>query len=122
MFPILFILLIPIVILTVITLVYICIGLFLDETYRPNIPQYPFNILLDRILPLIMIFMPTIIILYINPGVLSWMQKFGCIIIIHTTILAPIMYYWSKHRQWSINMLKLRTWHSPQIYLDITLL
>lgn len=126
-FPILFSVLVVSTVIAVITLAYICLGLFLDETYRPDSPQYPFNIILDRIIPLIAILMPTIIILYINPETLSWIEKFGCIILLHIFVLTPIMYYWSHHRQWDTNIFLTntsrhnKTWNNPKLYLDLTL-
>jgi len=34
---------------------FMCIVILLDSLYRPNIPQYPYNLVLDRIIPSILI-------------------------------------------------------------------
>ena len=99
----------------------LCLLLFLDAFYRPNIEQYPYNILLDRIIPLLAISSPTIIILLLNPNNVSLLEKFGYIIIIHILVLLPLMNYWSKHRNWFTNKDKSKQWKEPKVFLDLTI-
>ena len=75
-----------------------CVILFLDMLYRPKVPQYPYNIVLDRIVPLIAIISPSIIIVILNPANTSWIAKLGYIILIYILFLIPLLRYWSSHR------------------------
>lgn len=104
-------------------MIFIFVVLFLDSLYRPNISQYPFNIFLDRIIPLILIISPTLLILLLNPNNISWLQKFSYIILIHIIILIPVMHYWSHLRRWNNkeDYFIYYSWTHPRLYKDITI-
>jgi len=105
------------------SLFFMIMVLFLDLTYRPQSKQYPFNIILDRIMPCIILIIPTFLILNLNINKeTTWLQKFGYIIIIHCFIIIPLFYYWSKHRHWDMynNNITFKTWNSPKLYLDLS--
>lgn len=123
MFPLIFVLMSSIAILTLLFMGFMCVILFLDGMYRPNSPQYPFNVILDRIIPLIAILMPWFLILQLNPEKIYWIEKLFYIILIHIAILIPLITYWSKHRQWN-TMGKnndITTWDQPIFFLYIVI-
>lgn len=107
--------------IVILCLVFTSLVLLLDVIYRPNKPQYPFNIILDHIVPLIAIISPSIIILLLNPENTFWFVKFGYIVCIHIFFLVPLIYFWSSHRNWLITSKKNNDWSNPKIYLDITI-
>ena len=111
-------------ILAVIGLCYVIIVILLDLTYRPNLPQYPYNIIMDRIIPLLALCLPTILILSLNLDKdTTWIQKCAYIIILHSFVLVPLFYLWSKHRHWNYSNTNFATksWNSPKLYLDLTI-
>ena len=89
----------------VIIIIFMFIIMLMDHAYRPAIPQYPFNIFLDRIIPLIVLFMPTlfIVVFTINVVTFSWLQRFSLLVCIHVIIIIPLFYYWGNLRQWNTN-------------------
>lgn len=103
-------------------LIFMLIILFLDSLYRPNIPQYPFNIILDRIIPLITLFFPSIIIYFSQPFE-TWFSRLALLIMIHSLILAPIFYYWSQLRRWhnNENDVYYQSWKHPRLYYHISI-
>lgn len=101
--------------LTGLSLIIFGLFCFLDSTYRPNMPQYPFNIFMDRICPLIFIITPTILIYWLNPETLLSLKNLLYIIIIHSFIIVPIIYFWAKNRNWLLT-------HHDKYYFDSPLL
>lgn len=93
--------------------------LLLDTLYRPAIDQYPLNFFLNRLCPLIIILSPTLFMYYLDPEIFSFIEKFLILIIIHLLIIIPIMYFWSKHRNWP--SMKKNNWKSPSIFLHISI-
>jgi hypothetical protein len=121
---------ISILILFVIALLAIVVGIIiilLDQAYRANIPQYPFNIVLDRIIPIIALLCPTLFIIFLSPFD-AWFTRFTLLLVIHIFILIPLLYYWSSLRRWSSKdesnsdiPLTYRSWNHPHLYLDIAI-
>lgn len=112
-----------IVFISVLSMCLYCLILFLDGTYRPNTPQFPYNIIADRILPILFISSPIMLILYLNPDNITWFEKFSYMLILHCFLLIPIMYFWSKQRNWYSDNEKIsyKKWSSPRIYLDFVI-
>ena len=98
----------------IILLFMIVVGL-LDATYRPNSPQYPYNIFFDRLCPVIFIASPTIIIYSLKPEKLLCLENLLFIILIHSFIIVPIIYFWALNRNWVIL-------NNNKYYLDSPLL
>lgn len=110
-------------ILACIVLIFIIILGLLDSIYRPNIAQYPFNLFIDKICPLIIIISPTIIIFYLSPIILSLLEKSIIIIIIQLCICIPLMYLWSKTRNWEEDNASYKIyWNSPLLYLNLQII
>jgi hypothetical protein len=71
--------------------------LLLDKIHRPEVLSYPlisFLIVLS-----LSLFLPSILLfsLPLSPST-ALITKFGYLIIIHTVVLIPLFYFWSKHR------------------------
>lgn len=100
--------------------------LLLDRFYRPDIPQYPYNIILDRIMPIILLILPTVFIFVFTRDVkaLTLQTRFVLIIIIHLSIIIPIFHYWSNLRSWTIEKLpngNFITLDNPLLYKQIAI-
>jgi hypothetical protein len=113
---------------TMLALILVVIIILLDKAYRPSIPQYPFNFFLDRLIPLIALFLPLLLVLFLCPTSIPWIQRFFVLILIHCFILIPLFYYWSDLRSWSNSLdntsfipKQYRTWDNPCLYLDISI-
>jgi len=88
---------------TCIIIISLIMGIIaLDRFYRPNVPQYPYNIILDRIIPLILLLSPTSFIFFLTKDIetISYTQRFCFILISHIVFLIPLFYYWSNLRSW----------------------
>lgn len=111
--------------ITFMTFILFCLLLFLDISYRPNVLQYPFNIIFDRIMPLIIILSPTFLILNLKSIDATLLQKFSYILLIHLFIVLPLVYFWSKHRSWytstQINIEHYVLWNQPIFYLTLNI-
>jgi hypothetical protein len=101
--------------------------MLLDKIYRPNIPQYPFNFLLDRVIPIIMLICPTIFIIFLSPFD-AWFTRFTLLLVTHIFILIPLLYQWSSLRRWNSAdescydiPLTYHSWNHPCLYLDIAI-
>jgi len=70
---------IPVLILLLISL----LSILLDTAYRPNIPQYPFNFFLDRLIPISALICPFE----------AWFTRFTLLLFIHIFLLIPLFYY-----------------------------
>jgi hypothetical protein len=105
--------------ISIISLIFICLIITLDLVYRPNIKQYPFNIILDHITPIITIFSPIFIIITLNPENTSLLTKFVYGLFLYIFFLLPLIYFWSKHRNWFVEP-NNHSWKQPSIYLRIT--
>ena len=106
----------------IILLFMIIVGI-LDSTYRPNSPQYPYNIFFDKICPMIIIISPTTIITYCNIMPNSFLNKSILILLIQTCICIPLMYYWSLIRNWNFESEhKSYSWNTPLMYLNLQLI
>ena len=95
--------------------------ILLGEVYRPNIPQYPFNVFLDKIIPIIIIcFIP--LFAYTNPLELNLTILSLLCLSVQCVIITPLMYLWSMHRNWSTSINgPLVTWDSPIFFLALSL-
>jgi hypothetical protein len=69
--------------LTLIFMCVFCVILFLDSLYRPNIQQYLYNLVLDRMLPIIALLSPSILVLSLNLKSVSLLEKFAYILFFH---------------------------------------
>lgn len=92
----------------------------LDSIYRPNIPQYSFNKILDIICPILIIISPTIIILLLNTETFPFIKKVFFIIVIHVLIIIPVIYLWSKNRNWPVFDGR-SDWKNPAILLNLSI-
>ena len=113
-----------VLILAFLALCFVTVSLLLDKLHRPAATQLPFNILLDRIIPLIVLVLPSILIFSLSfPASTELITKFGYIIIIHAILIVPLFYYWSKHRSWVSSTQKHRvtSWNQPILFLHIAL-
>lgn len=106
--------------LAILGVIFICIIIMLDTLYRPNIPQYPFNIILDCVIPLLVLFLPSIIILYLLVFD-TWFTRITLLILIHIFVLVPLFHYWSKLRCWhhKKDEASYSLWSHPRIYKNI---
>lgn len=96
--------------------------LILDKSYRPNIPQYPYNIFFDRIIPLIVLITPSIIISYQKPFN-TWFAGLSVLILTHIFILIPLFKFWSQLRSWRLkkdNHIDV-SWSHPRLYEHISI-
>ena len=110
-----------IALLAILFIIFMSLLLFLDSVYRPNIPQYPFNFILDRVVPAIAIISPSIIILFLYPFQ-TWFARLTLLVVIHSFVLTPIFHYWSKLRNWyNQNHISYNSWNHPRLYFHITL-
>lgn len=75
--------------ISVLSICFYCLILFLDSTYKPNIP---YNIIADSILRWLFMISPIIVTLYINPHNTIWVQEFSYILGIHCFFIMPIIY------------------------------
>ena len=96
--------------------------LVLDRFYRPNIPQYPFNIILDTVIPIGFLIIPSLSILSLNPFN-NWFTCFGLVILIHSVIIIPVLHYWSNLRRWNSveNIIQYKKWNHPRLYKHIAI-
>ena len=104
--------------ISIISLIFICLIITLDLVYRPNIKQYPFNIILDHITPIVAIFSPIFIIIILNPENTSLLTKFVYGLLLYIFLILPLIYFWSKHRNWFVEP-NNHSWKHPAIYLRI---
>lgn len=119
---------IPVIITFILAILAIILGviiILLDTAYRPNIPQYPFNIVLDRIVPLCALISPTLFVLFLSPFD-AWFHRFCLLLGIHIIILVPLFHYWSSLRQWSNDSSssdsnKIWSWSHPRLFLHIAI-
>jgi hypothetical protein len=96
--------------------------LWLSEKYKRG-PQIPFNIFLDRILPIITLLTPSCAIICLNPFS-NLIHSFLTIILIHTCILLPLFHFWAQFRDWNTSPTLFLDWSHPKLYkyLSLTLL
>ena len=120
-FPLIFMFVLVFGIIAVFSLIFFNIFLYLDSFYRPNNKQIPYNLLLDRVLPIVAIVSPSIIILNINSSNLSLLEKFSYMILMHVFLLMPIMYYWSKLRNWFDDSQHMITWSHPKLFFNLSI-
>lgn len=109
---------------TILVLILVVIIILLDRAYRPSIPQYPFNLFLDRIIPITAIFLPSCLILFLCPTSIAWIQRFFLLILVHCFILIPLFHYWSNLRSWNNvdnEQLTYISWNNPILYKHITI-
>jgi hypothetical protein len=96
--------------------------MLLDKIYRPNIPQYPFNLWLDRVIPFIFLLSPSICILILHPFE-AWFTRLVLLILIHIIIIIPLFHYWAKYRRWNDieDKFTYKAWNHPRIYKHIAI-
>lgn len=82
----------------------------LDSFYRPNYPQYPYNWFLDRLLPILCLFTPSIYVICFLE--LSLVNKLTTLLLLHL-LLILIFHYWSNLRNWN-SAEKPNTWNSAE--------
>lgn len=117
---------IPCIMISVLTIFFIfitSIALFFDLFYKYKL-RIPHNFLLDHMIPIIACLSPTGLILLLSPDYVTWIEKFGFIIISHIFILIPLMYFWfinSQKKLLTNNYKHHRVFGSPRFYLDITI-
>jgi hypothetical protein len=101
--PIITIICLVIFIISLIIALFLILVILLDKLYRPAIPQYPYNIVLDRVIPITLLLLPIIFVFIFTQHVetISYLQRFNFMLITHIALL-PIFYYWSKLRSWNI--------------------
>ena len=110
-----------VLVLGLFALVFMLLVVLLDRLYRPNTLQLPFNLILDRVVPSIVLLLPSILILSL-PSSTAWITKFGYIIIIHSILIGPMFYFWSKHRSWSSqNKTNINRWSHPLFFLHMAI-
>src|ERR1700749_785084 len=81
----------------------------------------PYHLWLDRILPAILLFLPSFTFIFILPSS-SWLAIFCCILITHYIIIIPLFHYWSNLRNWeNTNTSKIQSWASPSLYKHIAI-
>ena len=107
---------------SILVLILIVIIILLDNAYRPDVPQYPFNFFLDRFIPLLALFLPLTIVLFLCPFNISWLEGFLLLIFIHCFILIPLFYYWSNLRSWVVlDDSNYLSWNHPSLYRHIAI-
>lgn len=96
--------------------------IILDKIHRPNIPQYPFNKWLDRIIPLVFLLSPSLCILILHPFE-SWFTRLILLILIHIFLIIPMFHYWSQYRRWNDveNKFTYGSWNHPRLYKHIAI-
>src|ERR1700761_7300003 len=116
------IILLTIICCAILFIILMSIMLFLDSVYRPEISQYPFNLILDRIIPSIALVFPSIIIFFLHPFE-TWFARIILLLVIHIFVLVPIFYYWSKLRNWHTNQdqISYNSWDHPRLYENIAI-
>lgn len=107
--------------ISLIVLLFMIGILLLDYLYRPTIEQYPFNIILDRIIPLMVLVLPTIFVVNFIP--FSWLYRFLLLIGIHVFLIIPLFYYWGILRHWHVsnNKSTFITLNHPSIYTHVAI-
>jgi hypothetical protein len=113
----------PIIKVVLITLTGLFIILFLvfsfycilDSLYRPNYPQYPYNVFFDRLLPSLILIFPSICVCLYIPNLVT---RFTFLLFLHSLIIF-LFHYWSKFRNWEHE--NLNTWHSPKIFKQLSI-
>lgn len=103
------------------TLILFALFCFLDATYRPNIPQYPFNVFFDRLCPIIFIITPTILIYSLNPEKFLTLENLLYLIIIHSFFIVPIIYFWAINRNWLLLKNDNYYFDSPLLFFHFSL-
>ena len=101
----------------IILLFMIIVGI-LDSIYRPNSPQYPFNIFFDLVCPCIIIILPLIYIVLFKKEGLTLYKSGVFFILLHTFLTIPLFHVWSNNRNWP--PLKT-TWRNPKIFVHISI-
>jgi hypothetical protein len=109
--------------LAVLFVIWMIIVLLMDQFYRPDTAQYPFNLILDRVIPLITLFLPTVFVIVMLPGDILWLHRYMLILIIHSFILIPLYHYWSELRSWNSAVAGsyIRPWHTPILYKQLAI-
>ena len=97
-----------------------CLFLYLDNKYRRTDNQLPYNVIMDRVIPSILLILPSICCIILRPFD-NWVNNFGILIIIHIFIIIPIFHYWSNLRFWINKNEKLWAWNQPKIFHDIAI-
>lgn len=112
-------------ILSIIGIFLIVIIILLDQFYRPNTSQLPFNFYFDRLFPLIALFVPSLSMLLLCPISILWIQRFFILILVHCLLLIPLFTYWSNLRSWdydkSSSSVDLLSWSHPRLYKHIAI-
>jgi hypothetical protein len=96
-----------------------CLFLYWDEKYRRTDNQLPYNNIIDRVIPIILLIIPSILLIWIKPFT-NQITNFGILIIIHLVIIIPIFHYWSELRLWDSSDIKYYTWNHPKIFFHLS--
>lgn len=99
-------------------LLYLII-IFIDDLYRPNIPYYPQNWFFDLLLPFTFIISPFLFLAFTLPKTI-FLEKLLMLISIHIFFITPLIFFWSKHRNWSTLPIQ-KSWIHPHTFLHITI-
>lgn len=110
------------IVLSLFFIIAMSIILFMDSLCRPNVPQIPFNTVLDRIIPFVILIMPLIIIIWYKPFE-TWFTRLLLLIGFHILVLIPLFHYWSQLRNWQMNVVGVsyKSWNHPRLYKNIAL-
>ena len=107
-------------------MIFFIVIIMLDHFYRPAIEQYPYNFVLDRVIPWILLLLPSFFVLTLTKDIetISYFERFNFILVTHMLILIPIFHYWSKLRSWDVLNTKGQsfiTLDNPILYKQISI-
>ena len=103
-------------------LLFFMVILLWDKFYRPNVPQYPYNVFIDRVIPTTLLISLAITIYFLS----SYFKGLFCImllIILHTCVIVPIIHYWSQLRNWDLASTNTFAWSwgNPRLYKHLSI-